>query len=170
MQFKTKNILICLIALAGITYLSNSFLPLSERAKQNYTAIYNDLKRQSDTVSWDLLEETKTIIKVTPQGQLVTASYPPQIIALKNKHVCFKGFMVPLEITPKQSKFILSPSIPSCPFCMPVGPNQLVVVEPKNPIKTTDEKIIFCGKLILLSSNQDLSKNVFYSLVDSSIF
>ena len=158
------------MALAGITYLSYSFLLLSERAKQNYTAMYRDLKRNYTLVPWDLLEQTKTIVSNTPHGQLVTASYPPQIIALKNSHVCFKGFMVPLETTLKQSKFILSPTIPSCPFCMPVGPSQLVVVEPKNPIKTTTEKVTFCGKLMLLTPNQDLSKNVFYRLIDGSVF
>ena len=74
------------------------------------------------------------------------------------------GFMMPLDMTDQQKHFLLSAVPPSCPFCMPAGPEAIVEVMSKRPVKYAFEPIIMAGKLSLLTNDQS---GMLYRMVDA---
>ena len=72
--------------------------------------------------------------------------------------------MMPLSMGDQQSHFILSAMPQSCMFCMPGGPEQLVEVKSKKPIKYTFDPVILSGKMAVL---KDDPSGVFYRLTDA---
>ena len=111
-------------------------------------------------VSW------KTLGEVTPvrQNDRFVPQFSKSITALDNKEVKMQGFMMPLDMGEKQKRFILSALPPSCAFCLPGGPDQLVEVQAKSPVKYGFEPIVVSGKLIVL---RDDPMGLYYRLTDA---
>ena len=84
--------------------------------------------------------------------------------ALDQKEVKVQGFMMPLQIGDKQSHFVLSAMPQSCSFCLPGGPESMVEVKTKTPVKYTFEPVVVTGKLAVL---KDDPTGVFYRLTDA---
>ena len=100
-------------------------------------------------VSWKTLaqvEELKIDDRFVPK-------FSAQITALDSKEVRLQGFMMPLEPGTKHKRFLLSANAPSCPFCMPGGPDSLIEVLCKKPIAFSMEPIVISGKLSLLKDD-----------------
>jgi hypothetical protein len=111
-------------------------------------------------VSWKTLaqvEEVKVNNRVLPK-------FSAQITALDSKEIRLQGFMMPLEPGAKQKRFLLSANVPSCPFCMPGGPDSLIEVLCKKPIAFNMEPIIISGKLSVLS---DDPTGLWYRITDA---
>ena len=121
---------------------------------------FKPLPERKDVVSWQLLapvELVKMKDKFVPQ-------FSTGVAALDKKEVKVQGFMMPLEMGDKQTHFILSAMPASCAFCMPGGPEQLVEVKTKAPVKYTFEAVVLTGKLAVL---KDDPTGVFYRLTDA---
>ncbi len=121
---------------------------------------FKPLAERNDVVSWKLLSQVELVKlkdKFVPQFSSVVS-------ALDKKEVKVQGFMMPLEMGDKQSHFILSAMPTSCSFCMPGGPEQLVEVRSKTPVKYTFEAVVLTGKLAVL---KDDPTGVFYRLTDA---
>lgn len=123
-------------------------------------AVFKPLPEVKGVVSW----------KTLSQVELVKAKdrYVPQYAAgvsdLDKKEVRLQGFMMPLEMGDQQSHFILSAMPQSCMFCMSGGPEQLVEVKTKKPIKYTFDPVILSGKMAVLA---DDPTGIFYRLTDA---
>ena len=121
---------------------------------------FKPLPERKDVVSWKLLAQVELVKmkdKFVPQ-------YSAGVAALDKKEVKVQGFMMPLEMGDKQTHFILSAMPASCAFCMPGGPEQLVEVKTKAPVKYTFEAVVLTGKLAVL---KDDPTGVFYRLTDA---
>jgi uncharacterized protein len=122
--------------------------------------MFKPLPERKDVVSWKLLSQVE-LVKMKDK-------YVPQfstgVAALDKKEVKVQGFMMPLEMGDKQTHFILSAMPASCAFCMPGGPEQLVEVRTKQPVKYTFEAVVLTGKLAVL---KDDPTGVFYRLTDA---
>lgn len=97
--------------------------------------------------------------KIVPQ-------FSNEILALDKKLVRVYGFMMPLDMTDQKKHFLLSAVPPSCPFCMPAGPEALVEVMSKRPVKYAFEPIIMMGKLSSLSNDQS---RMLYRMSDAEL-
>lgn len=121
---------------------------------------FKPLPDRQDVVSWKLLAQVE-LVKLKDK-------YVPQfasgVVALDKKDVKVQGFMMPLEMGDKQSHFILSAMPQSCAFCVPGGPEQLVEVRTKTPVKYTFDPVVLSGKLAVL---KDDPTGVFYRLTDA---
>lgn len=108
------------------------------------------LPEVSGVVSW------KTLAKVehVKRGDKMVPQFSKEILALDQQPVRIAGFMMPLDMTEKQRHFLLSAVPASCPFCMPAGPEAIVEVTSKQPVKFGFDPIIMSGKLSLLKSDQ----------------
>ncbi len=73
--------------------------------------------------------------------------------------------MMPLEPGAKQKRFLLSANVPSCPFCMPGGPESLIEVLCKKPIAFNMEPIVISGKLSVL---KDDPTGLWYRVTDAA--
>jgi hypothetical protein len=111
-------------------------------------------------VSWKTLAEVQTVKR---QDKFVP-QFSNAISALDKKEVKLQGFMMPLEMGDKQKRFILTSMPPSCAFCLPGGPDQLVEIQAKSPVKYGFEPIVVSGKLAVL---KDDPMGLYYRLTDA---
>ncbi len=121
---------------------------------------FKPLPERQDVVSWKLLGQVE-LVKVKDR---FVPQFAARVSALDKKEVKVQGFMMPLEMGDKQTHFILSAMPQSCAFCMPGGPEQLVEIKSKTPVKYTFEAVVLTGRLAVL---KDDPTGVFYRLTDA---
>ena len=118
------------------------------------------LKERGDVLPWSFLTNVKTRI----EKNRVLPVFPPEIQALDGKPQRVQGFMMPLEPGEKQTHFLLS-SVPlTCSFCLPGGPESMVEVKTKTPIRYGMEPVVVQGRLAVL---RDDPYGLYYRIVDA---
>jgi hypothetical protein len=111
-------------------------------------------------VSWKTLgqvEQVKVKDRVVPQ-------FSDGVLKLNATEVKLQGFMMPLEMGDKQKHFVLTAMPMTCAFCLPGGPESLVEVRTKTPVKYTFDPIVLSGKLAVL---KDDANGLYYRLTDA---
>jgi uncharacterized protein len=131
---------------AGVHSPDSPFAPLQERA---------------DVVPWAVL----TSIKTKTEKNKITPVYSMDQMALNQKSQRIQGFMMPLEPGEKQRHFLLTSVPMSCGFCVPGGPESMVEVRTKTPIKYTLEPVVVEGKFAVLS---DDPYGLYYRITDAA--
>jgi hypothetical protein len=83
--------------------------------------------------------------------------FSEEVIALGGKEITLKGYIIPIEGYKSHKEFIFS-AFPyaSCFFCGAAGPETIMEIVAKEPIKYTDEPITLKGKLTL--NSKDINK------------
>ena len=146
-------ILACaLLALCGF-----SSQPIDERKLQ-------DTLPTSKDAMWETLAKTK--IKVDEKKGLFSAKVPPEVKAYSGKEVTIKGFMLPLEATTKFKNFLLSKRTPTCPYCPPGEPNEVIDVWTSEPVAYTEDMVTVKGKFSLMD---DREKGLFFKIKEASV-
>ncbi len=120
------------------------------------------LPEMKGVLSWKMLGEVKPV----KQKDKFVPEFAKSISALDKKEVRIQGFMMPLDMGEKQARFILSALPPSCSFCLPGGPEQMVEVQAKSPVKYGFEPILLTGKLAVL---KDDPMGLYYRLTDAVV-
>ena len=118
------------------------------------------LPDRKDVVSWKTLAQ----VELVKQKDRFVPQFSSNVTALDQKEVKIQGFMMPLEMGDRQTHFVLSAMPTTCSFCMPGGPESLVEIKTKKPVKYTFEPIVMTGKLAVL---KDDPTGVFYRIVDA---
>lgn len=121
---------------------------------------FKPLPDRKDVVSWKLLSQVELI----KQKDRYIPQFAKDVAALDQKEVKVQGFMMPLQVGDKQSHFVLTAMPQSCSFCLPGGPESMVEVKSKMPVKYTFEPVVLTGKLAIL---RDDPTGVFYRLTDA---
>jgi hypothetical protein len=112
------------------------------------------------TVPWQVLQQAKTVQKPDKKyGPVFTR----EIRKLDQKDVKVYGFMMPLEQTRMQKRFLLASFPPHCPFCMPGGPESMVEVVADQAVEFTYEPIIVAGRMAVLEDDV-----VYYRLTNAN--
>jgi hypothetical protein len=83
---------------------------------------------------------------------------------LNQKTQRVQGFMMPLDPGEKQKHFLLSSVPMSCSFCTPGGPESMVEVTTKTPVKYSLEPVVVEGKFAVLN---DDPYGLYYRMVDA---
>lgn len=118
------------------------------------------LKERSDVLPWTLLTDIKTKV----EKNRVLPVFPSAVQALNHKTQRIQGYMMPLEPGEKQRHFLLS-SVPlSCSFCTPGGPESMVEVKSKTPVKYTMDAVVVEGPFAVL---QDDPYGLYYRITDA---
>ncbi len=102
--------------------------------------------------SWDVLANG---VELDLTADDMTPKYNKDLQALEGKEVILQGFMMPLEQGEKQKKFLLTAMAPTCPYCLPGGPESMVEVTCKSGVKTTFEDLAVKGKLELVKKFEE---------------
>ena len=121
---------------------------------------FKPLPDRNDVLSWKLLSQ----VELVKQKDRYVPQFAAGVAALDKKEVKVQGFMMPLQMGDKQTHFVLSAMPQSCAFCLPGGPESLVEVKSKTPVKYTFEPVVLTGKLAVL---KDDPTGVFYRLTDA---
>lgn len=130
--------------------------PMDERQAQNA------LPMSKDPV-WKTL--SATVIKVDEKKGLYSAVPPAAVKALSGHAMTVTGFMLPLESTEKFKHFLLSKRTPTCPFCPPGEPNEVIDVHTTKPIAYTEDAITVKGTFTLMN---DREMGLFFKLSDAN--
>jgi hypothetical protein len=111
-------------------------------------------------VSW------RTLAMVTPvrQQDRFIPQFSKDVAVLDKKEVKLQGFMMPLDMGATQKRFLLVAMPPTCAFCLPGGPDQLVEVLAKTPVKYGFDPIVVTGKFVVL---KDDPMGLYYRLTDA---
>lgn len=131
---------------AGVHSPNSPFAPLPER---------------TDVVAWSLLTDIKTKV----EKNRVVPVFPESVMGLNQKSQRIHGFMMPLEPGEKQRHFLVSSVPMNCSFCVPGGPESMVEVKTKNPVKYTMEPVVVEGKLMVL---KDDPYGIYYRINDAT--
>jgi uncharacterized protein len=130
---------------AGVHGANSPFAPIQER---------------SDVLPWSVLTEVKTKAEKTKLLPVFT----PGIQALNQKTQRVQGFMMPLEPGERQKHFILS-SVPlTCGFCVPGGPESMIEVKTRTPVKYSLDVVVVEGKFNVLA---DDPYGLYYRVTDA---
>ena len=130
---------------AGVHSPNSPFAPLQDRA---------------DVLPWSVL----TAVKTKVEKNRVLPVFPSTIQALNLKSQRIQGFMMPLDAGEKQTHFLLS-SVPlTCSFCVPGGPESMVEVKTKTPVKYSLEAVVVEGQFAVL---KDDPYGLFYRITDA---
>ena len=111
-------------------------------------------------VSWKTLGQVE-LVKVKDRA---VPQFSDGVLKLNATEVKLQGFMMPLEMGDKQKHFVLTAMPITCAFCLPGGPESLVEVQAKTPVKYTFEPVVLSGKLAVL---KDDANGLYYRLTDA---
>ncbi len=129
---------------AGVHSPNSPFAPLQERA---------------DVLPWSVL----TAVKTRVEKNRVLPVFTNSIQALNQKSQRIQGFMMPLDAGEKQKHFLLS-SVPlTCSFCIPGGPESMVEVKTKTPVKYSLDVVVVEGLFLVL---KDDPYGLYYRITD----
>ena len=97
----------------------------------------------------------------------ISPKFPAAIKKLDGKEIDIVGFLFPIETGEKQEHFLLSALPPSCPFCLPAGPNYLMDVKAAKGIDFSYDPVHLKGKLQLLDASD--AYQMFYRLNHATV-
>ena len=90
--------------------------------------------------------------------------FDDSINALGGKALKLRGFITPLVSTGDQRHFILSSKPPTCPYCLPAGPDEMVEIFCRQPVKYSFDPITVFGKFEIL---HDDASGFYYRMMDA---
>lgn len=121
---------------------------------------YAPLQERAGVLPWSLLTQVKTRI----EKNRVLPVFPPEVRALDGRTQRVQGFMMPLEPGERQTHFLLS-SVPlTCAFCLPGGPESMVEVKARTPVRYGMEPVVVEGRLAVLA---DDPYGLYYRITDA---
>jgi hypothetical protein len=121
---------------------------------------YAPLPQRADVVAWSVLTAVKTRVE---KNRLLPV-FAPTVMALNQKSQRIQGFMMPLEPGEKQSHFLLSSVPMTCSFCVPGGPESMVEVKTRTPVRYSMEPVVVEGRLLVLA---DDPYGLYYRMTDA---
>jgi hypothetical protein len=158
---------IAVLALAASLALGSAWAQLSSPVPQGSGAgvhspnsPFAPLPQRGDVIPWSLLTSVAT---KNEQNKLVPVFSKDQL-ALNQKPQRIQGFMMPLEPGEKQTHFLLS-SVPlTCGFCVPGGPESMVEVKTKTPVRYTMDPVVVEGRFATLTNDE---YGLYYRVTDA---
>lgn len=122
---------------------------------------FKPIEEKDGIVSWKLLSSVQTKV----EKNRVVPIFPGPVQALNAKTVKVQGFMMPLEPGENQKHFLISSVPTTCSFCVPAGPEGLIEVRSKTPVKYSLEPVVLEGKLAVLEKDP---YGLFYRVTDAA--
>ena len=118
------------------------------------------LPEMAGVVSW------KTLAQVEPvkRANKMVLEFAREVLGLDKQSVRIYGFMIPLDMGDQQKHFLLAAVPASCPFCMPAGPEAMVEVMSKAPVKFGYEPVLMSGKFAVL---KEAEQGLLYRMTDA---
>ncbi len=121
---------------------------------------FPQIKDRNDVLPWSVLTDVKT----KSEKNRLLPNFPASVVALNQKTQRIQGFMMPLEPGEKQKHFLLTSVPMSCGFCVPGGPESMVEVKTKTPVKYSLDIVVVEGKFAVLN---DDPYGLYYRITDA---
>lgn len=108
------------------------------------------LQQRADVVPWAVL----TSVQTRSEKNKLLPVFSKEQLALAQKTQRVQGFMMPLEPGEKQTHFLLSSVPVTCQFCTVGGPESMVEVKTKTPVKYTLDPVVVEGRFATLVDDE----------------
>lgn len=118
------------------------------------------LPQRSDVVPWSVL----TAVTTKAEKNRILPVFRNEQMVLNQKTQRIQGFMMPLEPGEKQRHFLLTSVPMTCSFCVPGGPESMVEVKTKTPVKYSLEPVVVEGRFAVLN---DDPYGLYYRVTDA---
>ena len=115
---------------------------------------------RADVLPWSVLADVKTQVVKKRSLPVFNASQ----LGLNDKTQRLQGFMMPVEPGEKHTRMLLSAVPLSCNVCLPGGPESMMEVRLKTPVKYSQDAVVVEGRLLVL---KDDPYGLYYRLVDA---
>lgn len=150
------------VALAQLSSpLGDSGVPMGTGAGvHGANSPFAPLPSRTDVLPWSMLTEVKT----KTEKNKVLPVFPAQVLSLDKKSQRVQGFMMPLEPGERHKHFLLSAVPLTCSFCVPGGPESMVEVRTKTPVKYSQEPVVVEGPFAVL---KDDPYGLYYRITDA---
>lgn len=135
--------------------------PMGQGAGQHSpNSPFAPLPARADVVPWSVL----TAVRAKTVNKRVLPAFPLEVNLMNQTTRRIQGFMMPLTPGNTQTHFLVS-SVPlTCSFCTPGGPESMVEVRTKTPVKYSMEGVVVEGKFHVLP---DDPQGLFYRMTDA---
>lgn len=148
-MLRTAALILASLAFAGGALALQPQDPKGLPSAAAYIGMGND-PAPAGTIPWTLLTQAKTVQK---PDKKFGPEFTREIRNLDKQDVKLYGFMMPLDQSAKQKRFLLSPFPPHCSFCMPGGPEAMVEVIADKAFDFTYEPITVSGRMAVLDDD-----------------
>ncbi|MGE5161894.1 MAG: hypothetical protein ACM3O5_10340 [Betaproteobacteria bacterium] len=122
----------------------------------------NDLPELKGVVPWRILGQVTT----GKAGGRPVPEFSPDVRKLDQQDVRLQGYMLPIVAGETHDHFLLTMRPPHCPFCLSLGPEYIVEVKSRSPIRHTYEPVVVAGRLNVL---RDDPFGLYYRLTDAQL-
>lgn len=113
---------------------------------------------------WNVLAATK--VTYSDKAPHISMTQTSATLALSGTAVVLDGFMMPLDGGEYSSHFLLSRRTPTCFYCPPGEPNEVVEVMSSKPVKYGAEMLDVSGTLQLVN---DTEQGIFYRISPAEV-
>lgn len=168
-----KKIIIATLSLFLIVAFSNESFAQPDAKKPVEKVIEKKVKAPS--APSDAAKTWKTLSKITFKKEydeimgfkVDKPVFSKEVTALENKVIEIKGYIIPVEGYKNHKEFVFS-AFPynMCFFCGGAGPETVMEVLSKEPVKYTAEAVTLRGKL---QTNSDDINRLIYMLIDAEL-
>ncbi|MFO1435741.1 MAG: DUF3299 domain-containing protein [Gammaproteobacteria bacterium] len=131
--------------------------PAGERQAQD------GLPQSHDNI-WDAFG--KCAVHLDEQKYIYSIEFTPEVKALEGKKISVAGFMLPLEMEEKFTHYLLSKRTPTCPFCPPGEPNEIVEVFSKDPVEWEEGIVTITGVMKFTDKSEN---GMFFQMNDGQM-
>lgn len=156
-------LLVLLLATSAVHTAAHAAKVTTPATADHPPSFFAPLEDIPGVLPWSLLSKATT---VKAKGGRMVPKYTEEITALDQTDVKVQGFMMPLQPGQKQKHFLLTVTSASCPFCLPAGPEGVVEINSKTPVKFTYAPMVMSGKMTVLKSD---SMGLYYRINDASL-
>ena len=119
------------------------------------------LAARDDVIAWSTL----TPVKTRREKNRFLPVFTMEQMALNQRTQRIQGFMMPLDPDASQTHFLLSAVPLTCAFCIPGGPESMIEVRSKKPVKYGMEPVVVEGRFLVLA---DDSYGLYYRITDAT--
>ncbi len=145
---KTVKIILLGSMLAG-ALPALAFKQVQDPALASQAAPHDPRAVPRATLGWDKLADTRETEKRIKDVDRLVAVFGPGVRALDGQPITVAGFFLPLDTGEASRSFLLSSLAPTCPFCPPPGPADLIQVSATQPVTATLDQVTLEGTLRL---------------------
>lgn len=153
--FGTAALSVCmLIVLCGFTKTTTETVTVSKSYSlqpQDERAAQDQLPQSKDTL-WDTFSKTK--VSLDDKTGNYSAVFPDDVKKLQGQTITISGFMLPLESSEKFKHFLLSKRTPTCFFCPPGAPNEIIEVYSDKETEWAEDLITYQGTFELIDNKE----------------
>ena len=154
------SIITAVLPLGAIAQLSSPLPAGAGAGVHGANSPFAQIQDRGDVLPWSVLTEVKT---KTEKNRLLP-DFPATVVALNQKTQRIQGFMMPLEPGEKQKHFLLTSVPMTCSFCTPGGPESMVEVKTRTPVKYSMDIVVVEGKFAVLN---DDPYGLYYRITDA---